>query len=189
MADSTIDNLPSGSPAQGTDEFPVQRGGSTLKLTVQDVLDQIPASLVKSVTVNLTSDDILALASSPFQILPAQGPGTFPIPIGYWFLFLPGTTPYTGNGTNVNLEIGGCVVGNPVLEIDMYAGPTGKSFMYASASQVGGDGFTVLATNNIENQTNQPVRLVADADPTDGDGTATVTFYYILATGLPQPPI
>lgn len=188
MADSTIDNLPGGSPAQGTDEFPIQRGGSTLKLTVQDVLDQVPGVSIQSATVNLTSDDILALASSPFQILPAQGPGTLAIPIGWFFLFLPGTTPYTGTGTNVQLHIGGVVVENPVLETDVYAGISQKNLMYAAASQEPSDGFTILASG-IDNQTNQAVKLAADSDPTDGDGTAKVTLYYILATGLPQPPI
>jgi hypothetical protein len=37
MADSTIANLTSGSPAQSTDQVPIQRGSSTLKLTAGDI--------------------------------------------------------------------------------------------------------------------------------------------------------
>ena len=37
MADQTIDQLASGTPAQATDEFPIWRSGSTLKLSLSDL--------------------------------------------------------------------------------------------------------------------------------------------------------
>jgi hypothetical protein len=38
MADSTIANLPSGSPAQTTDQLPIQRSSTTFKILVSDIL-------------------------------------------------------------------------------------------------------------------------------------------------------
>jgi hypothetical protein len=41
MADSTIANLPSGSPAQTSDQLPIQRSSSTLKILVSDILSGV----------------------------------------------------------------------------------------------------------------------------------------------------
>ncbi len=45
MANSTIANLPSGSPAQPSDQLPIQRGSSTLKILVSDILALVTAGL------------------------------------------------------------------------------------------------------------------------------------------------
>lgn len=45
MADSTIANLPTGSPAQSSDQLPIQRGSSTLKILVSDILALVTAGV------------------------------------------------------------------------------------------------------------------------------------------------
>ena len=45
MANSTIANLPSGSPAQPSDQLPIQRGSSTLKILVSDILALVTAGV------------------------------------------------------------------------------------------------------------------------------------------------
>lgn len=52
MPDSTIANLPSGSPAQLSDVLPVQRGSSTLNLAVSDIKT---VTLTNDVTINSTA--------------------------------------------------------------------------------------------------------------------------------------
>lgn len=44
MADVKISELPSGAPLTGAEEIPITQSGSTVKTTVQTILDQVPQS-------------------------------------------------------------------------------------------------------------------------------------------------
>lgn len=74
MADSTIANLASGSPAQLTDVFPIQRASSTLKISVSDI---VPLYAQQTAVVTLTAAQILALgdSTSPTELIAAPTAG------------------------------------------------------------------------------------------------------------------
>jgi len=81
MADTKISALPSGAPAQGTDEFIVARGGGNYKLTyanLEAVMDAATAAkLTSATTINGTSFD----GSTPITIT-ANTPNTLTLGTG-----------------------------------------------------------------------------------------------------------
>jgi hypothetical protein len=78
MADSTIANLTSGSPAVATDVFPIQRGATTLNLKVSDVSPNVsymwmphifPTNITGATFSGVANDVYLSAVNIPFPML------------------------------------------------------------------------------------------------------------------------
>lgn len=97
MSDSTIANLPIGSPAQATDQIPIQRGLSTLKLAVSDLTGS--SSPVLTATVTLTLAQLIAASSTFPTLIPAPGVGKLLNPINIFIEWKATSTVVNTGGT------------------------------------------------------------------------------------------
>jgi hypothetical protein len=133
---------------------------------------------VQSVTVTLTAAQVQSLLTTPVTLVAAQGPGTYINAISAVLQYKFGTTPYTASGGGFAITIGPPANGDPVLTSSGAHGfITQTTNAMAIAAAVGqGDVQTNLA--------NQPLMVGnnGNAPWTGGDGTVTITVFYIVLT-------
>lgn len=176
MADSTIANLPSGSPAQVGDALPIQRSSSTLRLSVQDVLSLGPILVA---TVALTSAQILNLNTAPVELVAGvSGKTIVPVTITLRFNFV--TTPYATSGGSLQIGVASnlAVLANGPVTSDAILTQSVSSFFSSGGLSVANVGAAVPVT-----VTDGQACVLSDdtGDPTGGNGTLTVTMTYLLA--------
>src|SRR5437868_15385075 len=105
MANTKISDLTDGSPAQSTDEVPVARSGSTVRVSASTIASLASGSGLLSATVTLTAAQIKALHATPITLVAAPGAGKLFVPMGAFFQYKHVTTDYTVP-VNSRLEIG-----------------------------------------------------------------------------------
>jgi hypothetical protein len=90
MANKSIPALTDGSPAQSGDLLPISRSGGNFKVTAASLAS---SGILKTMTVPVSSNDILNLATTPRVIVAGQA-GHVYAPISFAFRVNPGTKGY-----------------------------------------------------------------------------------------------
>lgn len=136
-----------------------------MAVLTSELVDDLAATGLKSVTRTLTSAEILALSSSPVEILPAI-PNTNYWIVGAYGVYHKLTTDYTASGFTITLAQGASEFGWINDSSLIQNGSYGRQFV-ATGPAVG------------TTTPGDPVTLTIDtSDPTDGDGTLDVTVLY-----------
>jgi hypothetical protein len=173
MPDQKISQLTDGSPAQSTDQVPVARSGSTLRVNMGTI------GAIQVATVTLTSAQLKALRATPVQLVAAPGAGKVIQAISSFWQYSAGATPYTvPDGSLVIYNAtAGLVLGERFTE-------NAAGFLDQAASQV--------LLLNADNTQAQPATSFANkallianngsGEWTAGDGTVIVTVYYAVVT-------
>jgi hypothetical protein len=164
-------------------------------ITTYDPSDPTGASLIKSTlteaniaafqqaTVTLSSAQLLALHSTPVQIVPAPGVGFYIAPSYYYMQLHFGTVAYAGSG-NCSFIYGGYPVVNPTNLLSLYgwAAATSGIIIHTSSCQfigICGEGLVPYTTCG-----NAAVNFAAPPAVTGGNGTLTIVLNYSV---LPLP--
>jgi hypothetical protein len=147
-----------------------------------------PSSIVKSASVLLSSEQILALADTPVELVAAPGAGNFIMPLGLTYQYNFNTTPYTSaSTTGIMAYFGDPTSGFPAD----YYGDSNDSNVSAvlqtenaialSVTYINRNGGVVYTpTSRI---INQPINisLANLSEPVSGgDGTERVTIFYTV---------
>jgi hypothetical protein len=111
---------------------------------------QIP---LLSTTVTLNPAALIALATTPFTLVPAPGAGKILIPIGFAVIYNFGTIAYQGQDT-ISVEYGGAANDTVLL-----AGLTVSALVTAAASSFLVNPAAVLSNPNLAPDTNQVLRI------------------------------
>jgi hypothetical protein len=152
--------------AARTYELPDTTG--TLALT-----SDIPSGSVTTVKVSLTSADILALNTTVFTLIPAQGAGTIVNVLKVWYSYNYNTTAYAGAGSlTVKFE---SVSGVPISGNIAGILSSGSNIIGMPSMSVG----TYVATFGFDNTA---VVLYNTTAQTLGDGTLDVYITYDVIT-------
>ena len=100
MSSKKISQLPAAGALNGNEEFAVNQGGVTSKVTLDDVKTYSqPANVILSEKVTVTSAEILDAFDTTVELIPAPPAGFYIDPISIVIKFDYNTTPYA---TNVN---------------------------------------------------------------------------------------
>ena len=152
--------------------------GDSTKALYGDGTFKAPAGgAVQSVTVSLSSAQLLALNTSPVTIVPAPGAGSYILVLVTSYELIYGSSPYSLAGDPPGLAYGGNAT-YPADEGWNVSSFTGSSSSVAFVTGPGSIGF--VPTSNVSNQ---PVKLVADiGNPTSGNSTGKVTVLYATVT-------
>lgn len=140
------------------------------KATVQDVLNLAGGSGVQTVKVSLTSADILALNSTPYTLVAAQGAGTMINVLKVWYLYRFVTTAYTGGGL-LTVTMG-----------PINIAPALANLLSSSTDLIGRPGTGVTTTTSSFGYDNTPVLLNCSLAQTLGDSTLDVYVTYDVIT-------
>lgn len=97
MANLKISQLTDGSPAQSTDQIPVNRAGTNFRV------DAGSLQLLQTVTVTLSAAQIKNAGASPVSLIPTPGTNKYIYPIAIFASYIFGTVPYTN--ANGNAEV------------------------------------------------------------------------------------
>jgi hypothetical protein len=135
---------------------------------------------VTSRTTTLTSAQLLDLANTPIQVVPAPGAGKLIVPISYTIKYNHVTTPYTiqGGSTMIVQYTNGLGLGSNVIA---FVANTLNGFFDSSASQVQVMG---LNLSGVQSQVDandlqgQGLFILINGALTLGDGTLDVTVFY-----------
>lgn len=130
-----------------------------------------------TVSVQLTSAQILALNTTPVQLIPAPGIGSYIVVNRAIFKYYYNSIAYSGT---INLTID---YANPAV-INLLTVTTGD-FLTGTANgiQIAVPGLAVPSTKLYTTQMdNTPIYLHASANPTNGNGTVTVIVEYEVLT-------
>ncbi len=111
---------------------------------------QIP---LLSTTVTLNQAALIALATTPFTLVPAPGAGMLLIPIGFAFLYNFGTQPYQGPD-GIVVEYAG-----PANDHVLLAGVTLSPLVTAAASSFAVVPAAVVINPNLAADANQALRI------------------------------
>lgn len=159
-------------------EFPDASG--TLALKVNGVAADSTGNIVVSaggsvntIKVSLTSADILALNTTVFTLIPAQGAGTIINVLKVWYSYNYNTTAYAGGGfltVKFNNAFGVTISGN-----------TG-GVLSAGSNIIGMPSMSVPGGTGTIGFDNAPVILYNTAAQTLGDGTLDVYLTYDVIT-------
>lgn len=132
------------------------------------------SSVVQVVTRTITSAEILALNSTPVELVAAQV-GKVLWPISAVFVFHPGATPYDVPADTLNVTTNNR--GPGLRTADTLLTEVTERFVFMG----GGDGTSyVVSLSSVSGKS-----LIVDdggGDPTTGDGTLTVTVLYHVLT-------
>jgi hypothetical protein len=128
---------------------------------------------VNTIKVSLTSADILALFTTPFTLIPAQGAGTLINVLKVWYKYNFNTTAYTGGGSltviyNNSLIPATTAFSNLLGQTSNYIGRPAMSFSV----------LTLLNSDIV----NVPVTLLGSVAQTLGDSTLDVYITYDVIT-------
>jgi hypothetical protein len=150
--------------------------GDSTKALYGDGTFKAPGA-VQSVTVSLSSAQLLALNTSPVTIVAAPGAGSYILVLVTSYELIYGSSPYSLAGDPPGLAYGG----NAIYPADQgwnVSSFTGSSSSVAFVAGPGSIGF--VPTSDVSNQ---PVKLVADiGNPTGGNSTGKVTVLYTTVT-------
>lgn len=129
------------------------------------------AQPVLTASVELTSADILSLASSPVEVVAAPGAGKMILPLGAVAAMHFGTVAYNGGGIDVHPE-------------------TDAGAYFVRLSNVFASTQDVVFTDGSQNAQNNEIPVTFDdaafvvscpsGNPTTGDGTCTVSVPYVV---------
>ena len=138
---------------------------------------QLPLTGPRQVTIELSSANLLALAATPIQVLPAPGAGYIIKPVGATLFYHAGATPYTTGGAFC-LTLGG-----QLLSALLAADVTLQGAVLAEATdQVGVFDATTAYTDDfaaLSALENVALAVINDgAEHTLGNGTATLVVSY-----------
>lgn len=109
MANKKISQLNDGSPAQSTDQIPVNRAGANFRVNAGTV----GSSAIQTATVTLSAAQLRTMGATPIQLVPAQGAGKVVNPIWVFTQTIFGTHPFqaaTGTGIAVSYAGSGVAV-------------------------------------------------------------------------------
>lgn len=167
-----------------------QNNSTTEIYTIDDVVETVEAGLPASpttTTVNISSAQILAMGSSPIELLPAPGVGKYYLIDSVIIEYTYVTTPYTQS-----------VVGGDLLSVvqsngsweclfsDTILTATENKWVYLSgkSSDAQDHPNQTSLVFKWENGTNGSLNLraVSGGNPTDGDGTMRVIITYTERT-------
>jgi len=186
MANTKISALTNGNPAQSGDLIPIARAGSNFSITAGSVT----ALATKSITVHLTSSDILALNSIPFEIVPAPGPGKVIVPSMIKWSYVFDTQAYVGGSdlflilnANSNTFIFSTVSASSVTNTAIASGfiEMNESVKGITSVMAAEDTFGYVLSNPNALMTNIPLMIFASgAGFTIGDGTLDISVVYTI---------
>jgi len=128
---------------------------------------------VNTIKVSLTSADILALFTTPFTLIPAQGAGTLINVLKVWYKYNFNTTAYTGGGSLTVIYNNSLIPATTAFS--NLLGQTSNSIGRPAIS------FSVLTLQNSD-IVNVPVTLLGSAAQTLGDSTLDVYITYDVIT-------
>lgn len=135
-------------------------------------LAQAGGGTVQTVTVTLTSAQILTLYSSPVQVVPAPGAGQILNPISFTLQYKFGTTAYVVAQQDIHFT-------GPAQ--NQYANLSAVNFLDAPSSRVATVPATGQASADAATYANQPIMVgLTASDATQGDGTVTITVCYTV---------
>jgi hypothetical protein len=163
MANKAIHQLPSAGPREDGDVLYIVRAGGDFQLPASGMA---PAILQESTV--LSSAQVLALFTTPVQVVSAAPAGMVNVPVGCIIQFSGGTTNYAGStaiflgGTStlssVNYALGGDI--------------SDRSAPYAMG----------VSTSSRINTGDPLSVMVPTSNPTTGDSTLTLTTYFYQRT-------
>ena len=137
------------------------------------ILDEDDVMLARTVT--LSTADILALDSTPFELVPAPGAGKVAVPALIAMSNTVSAGPVENNSAALSVNLG-------EVGIECYNNPD-AGIVRSSTPRFG----VVLPTANqneaVDDVENQPITLTASeafTDPGDADTTLTVTTHYVI---------
>jgi hypothetical protein len=158
MPYATLEALRAAVPASGsTDHEDHTRG----------IVDALIAG-VRKATVTLSSADILDLHNTPVEVVAAPGAGRFLVPHLVIASTSGGTTPYTVPDA-VSIQVGDASWVEVSSLFSVVTGEQVATFIPAAVT---------FAAADVENRS--IAILATDDNPTDGDGTLTVTVWYSI---------
>jgi hypothetical protein len=117
-----------------------------------DVRNPSPQAVLAA-TVTLNQAALIALAATPFTLVPAPGAGRIIIPIGFAFIYNFGTTAYQGQD-GVAVEYAGAA-----NDIVLLSGVTTSPLITAAASSFVFVPAAIVANPNLAADTNQALRI------------------------------
>lgn len=132
--------------------------------------DQIIQSGLGSMTVTLTSAELLTLATDPVTIVPAAGGGKILVPREVYGVVEPGGTGYTNPGT---LELT-----SPTANVTLTN--FASALAQASTPEISRDAPSNITTTAASNTANVGLTLTATENLTGGNGAAFVTVTYVI---------
>jgi hypothetical protein len=128
----------------------------------------------------VTSAQVLALFSNPLVLVAAPGAGKAICVESGWMFYKAGTTPYTTGGAN--LQLAPLSVATTFLYAACFNAPQAGLIDQAASRTA----ILEPASNSpvpSSDFSNQPLALASDtADPTLGNGTLLLSFYYTIVT-------
>lgn len=150
--------------------------------SLQEQIDNLPQGGTTTV-VNISSAQILAMGSTPIELLPAPGAGKYYEFSGFCELQY-GTTPYTF--ANDALMFGGSDSYAGTLVDNQFLSQTSNKYVKFGNTDSFRVGITGMTNNVVSSfgSMNESIILTSynGADPTDGDGTLRVIITYTTRT-------
>lgn len=135
-------------------------------------LTVIPASPVRVARVTLTSAQVLAIFTTPVQIIAAPGAGKIIFPTSASVNYVAGATPYTDHGGSLLLQNGANWFSFATL-----------GFWDQAASQIYMNGSLAFQQPAVSTFANKQLQITqSTANPTLGDGTLVVTVEYRIVS-------
>lgn len=130
---------------------------------------------IKCDSVTITSAEMLALFTTPKEIIPAQGSGTIIVPLSVTAKMVNNTTPYA---TNVTFNIYTNGTAGALVSTDKFINTVLASPSYHQLELIQP---TIISNSNIAE--NQPIEATVPlGNPTGGDGDVEIFVTYRVIT-------
>ena len=143
----------------------------------QRAVAQGTAASTQVATVSLSSAQVATLHHSPVVLVPAPGVGQASVPLGAVFAYKPGSASYTvSNDSHLCIFEGDVNEAISRVSAVMLTGQPGPQlYMALGLNGIGGSQGTFE---------NSPLMVQNDssAEWSSGDGTVTITIYYVVAS-------
>ena len=123
--------------------------------------------------VAITSDQLLAIHTTPIELIPAPPVGSIILPVSFVWDYTFGTVAYSG--ANINLLIGGQAIATGTIAVLLGA----TSVLYQLV-ETGGNTTVVAAKVPLTDNSN--LTLSSSANPISGDGTLVIQVLYKVLT-------
>ncbi len=168
MADVKITDLTLGStPLAGTELFEMVQGGTSLKITAQDIANLS----VRTVKVTLSSAEILQLFTTPKTLVAAQGSGKIINLISVTANLNYNSTTY---GTNTDLQFAIGTGWGGIITMTGFLGSSSNSIKISPITAVSGD---------PANISNRSLRVICPSgNPITGNSTVDIYVTYNVIT-------